>query len=92
MTTLSAIGLMFRGFADRTRLRILHLLSHEGEMCVGDLVASLRVPQPTASRGRPSDPARVPSRMLRRRTGAEGRPQPRQIGADEGRLLPVTVG
>lgn len=50
MTTLSAIGLMFRGFADRTRLRILLLLSHEGEMCVGDLVASLRVPQPTASR------------------------------------------
>ena len=40
---------MFRAFSDRTRLRILHLLS-EGEMCVGDLVNVLRVPQPTASR------------------------------------------
>jgi ArsR family transcriptional regulator len=50
MTALGAIDLMFRGFADRTRLRILHLLSHDGEMCVGDLVACLRVPQPTASR------------------------------------------
>lgn len=40
---------MFRAFSDRTRLRILHLLS-EGEMCVGDLVTVLRVPQPTASR------------------------------------------
>ena len=50
MTALGAIDLMLRGFADRTRLRILHLLRHEGEMCVGDLVATLRVPQPTASR------------------------------------------
>jgi len=40
---------MFRAFSDRTRLRILHLLS-EGELCVGDLVSVLRVPQPTASR------------------------------------------
>lgn len=43
------VNLMFRAFSDRTRLRILHLLS-EGEMCVGDLVSVLRVPQPTASR------------------------------------------
>jgi ArsR family transcriptional regulator len=43
------IDFMFRAFSDRTRLRILHLL-RGGELCVGDLVAILRVPQPTASR------------------------------------------
>jgi ArsR family transcriptional regulator len=41
--------LVFRAFSDRTRLRILHLL-RGGEVCVGDLVAILDVPQPTASR------------------------------------------
>lgn len=40
---------LFRAFADRTRLRILHLLRTE-ELCVCDLVAVLQVPQPTASR------------------------------------------
>ena len=40
---------MFRAFSDRTRLRILHLLQ-DGELCVGDLVEILQVPQPTASR------------------------------------------
>jgi ArsR family transcriptional regulator len=40
---------MFRAFSDRTRLRILHLLN-EQEHCVGDLVAILRIAQPTASR------------------------------------------
>lgn len=40
--------LMFRAVADPVRLRILHLL-REGESCVGDLVAVLQVPQPTAS-------------------------------------------
>jgi ArsR family transcriptional regulator len=40
---------MFRAFSDRTRLRILHLLLG-GELCVCDIVAVLRVPQPTASR------------------------------------------
>jgi ArsR family transcriptional regulator len=39
----------FRAFSDETRLRILHLLQ-SGELCVGDIVAILRVPQPTASR------------------------------------------
>jgi len=39
----------FRAFSDRTRLRILHLLQ-DGELCVGDLVEVLQVPQPTASR------------------------------------------
>jgi ArsR family transcriptional regulator, arsenate/arsenite/antimonite-responsive transcriptional repressor len=40
---------LFRVMADPIRLRILHLL-REGELCVGDLVTVLRVPQPTASR------------------------------------------
>jgi len=43
------VNLIFRAFSDRTRLRILHLLV-SGELCVGDLVKILRVPQPTASR------------------------------------------
>jgi ArsR family transcriptional regulator, arsenate/arsenite/antimonite-responsive transcriptional repressor len=43
------VNLMFRAFSDRTRLRILHLLLG-GELCVGDLVKILNVPQPTASR------------------------------------------
>ena len=43
------INLIFRAFSDRTRLRILCLLT-AGEMCVGDLVKVLQVPQPTASR------------------------------------------
>jgi ArsR family transcriptional regulator, arsenate/arsenite/antimonite-responsive transcriptional repressor len=40
---------LFRAFSDRTRLRILHLLS-DGEVCVRDLVDTLRLPQPTVSR------------------------------------------
>lgn len=40
---------MFRAFSDPIRLRTLHLLL-EGELCVGDLVEVLQVPQPTASR------------------------------------------
>ena len=43
------IDLIFRAVSDRTRLRILHLLRTQ-ELCVGDLVRILRVPQPTASR------------------------------------------
>ena len=39
----------FAAFSDPTRLRILHLL-REGELCVGDLVAILEMPQPTISR------------------------------------------
>ena len=46
---LEQVNLMFRAFSDRTRLRILHLLLG-GELCVGDLVRILQVPQPTASR------------------------------------------
>ena len=40
---------MFRAFSDPVRLRILHLLEG-GELCVCDLVAILRLPQPTVSR------------------------------------------
>ena len=40
---------LFRVMADPIRLRILHLL-RAGELCVGDLVTVLDVPQPTASR------------------------------------------
>ena len=40
---------MFRAFADVRRLRILHLLK-EREMCVGDLVEVLGLPQSTVSR------------------------------------------
>jgi ArsR family transcriptional regulator len=41
--------LMFRAFADRTRLRILHLLQRK-EMCVGDLHTILQMSQPRTSR------------------------------------------
>ncbi len=43
------VSLMFRAYSDPTRLRILHLLL-AGELCVGDLVTVLGVPQPTGSR------------------------------------------
>jgi len=39
----------FRALADPTRLRILHLL-HAGELCVCDLMGTLRVPQAKTSR------------------------------------------
>jgi ArsR family transcriptional regulator len=41
---------MFRAFSDRTRLRILHLLKDQSEICVGDLVSVLEAPQATVSR------------------------------------------
>jgi ArsR family transcriptional regulator len=40
---------MFRAFSDPTRLRILNLLL-QGELCVCDIVSTLRIPQPTISR------------------------------------------
>jgi ArsR family transcriptional regulator len=43
------VDLMFRAFSDPIRLRILHLVQGQ-EVCVGDLVAILRLPQPTVSR------------------------------------------
>ena len=42
-------GELLQACADPTRLRILNLL-HAGDLCVGDLVQLLGVPQPTASR------------------------------------------
>lgn len=47
-TTVPA-DLLFAAVADRTRLRILHLLTG-GELCVCDLVDVLRLPQPKVSR------------------------------------------
>jgi ArsR family transcriptional regulator len=43
------VNVMFRAFSDPTRLRILHLI-RDREMCVGDIVKALRLPQPTVSR------------------------------------------
>ena len=43
------VDVMFRAFADRTRLRLLNIL-REGETCVGDLVSIVDAPQPTISR------------------------------------------
>ena len=45
----NSVNQMFRAFSDRTRLRILSVL-RQGELCVGDLVAVLGVPQPKVSR------------------------------------------
>ena len=45
----SPVDVMFKAFADRTRLRILHLL-RGGELCVCELVRVLDVPQPKVSR------------------------------------------
>ena len=49
ITKTNQIDLMFRAFCDRTRLRILSLLQ-DGDLCVGDIVESLQVPQPKVSR------------------------------------------
>ncbi len=45
----NGIDTMFRAFSDRTRLRILCLLL-DRELCVGDIVSILQVPQPKISR------------------------------------------
>ncbi len=47
--SIKRVELMFRAFSDRTRLRLLNLLSR-GELCVCDLVEVLDIPQPKASR------------------------------------------
>ena len=46
--TVDRIDTMFRAFADRTRLRILHLLQ-DRELCVSDIITILEVPQAKAS-------------------------------------------
>jgi ArsR family transcriptional regulator len=44
-----SVDLMFKAFSDRTRLRLLNLLS-AGEACVCDLVDVIGAPQPKVSR------------------------------------------
>jgi ArsR family transcriptional regulator len=46
---LDSLETLFKALADRTRLRILGLLS-AGEVCVCDIHESLGLPQPTTSR------------------------------------------
>jgi ArsR family transcriptional regulator len=48
-TASKAVSDKFAAFSDPTRLRILHLL-RAVELCVGDLVTILELPQPTISR------------------------------------------
>src|SRR5262245_59713042 len=43
------VDLMFRAFSDPTRLRMLSLLL-PGELCLCDILSTLRIAQPTASR------------------------------------------
>lgn len=43
------LDLLFKGFADPTRIRVLNLLA-AGELCVCDLVELLDLPQSTVSR------------------------------------------
>ncbi len=45
----TSISAKFAAFSDPTRLRILHLL-RDGELCVGDIVTVLGLPQPSISR------------------------------------------
>lgn len=49
-----SVDAMFRAFSDRTRLRILSMLTRahggRGELCVCDIVGVLGVPQPKVSR------------------------------------------
>lgn len=47
--TLENLDVVFKGFADPTRIRILSVLA-AGELCVCDIVDILRVPQPAVSR------------------------------------------
>ncbi|MCC6769731.1 MAG: winged helix-turn-helix transcriptional regulator [Gemmatimonadaceae bacterium] len=47
--SLDAADVLFKGFADPTRLRILNVLA-AGELCVCDIVEILDVVQPTVSR------------------------------------------
>jgi ArsR family transcriptional regulator len=42
---------LLKAFADRTRLRLMHLLAHRGpEVCVCDFMDVLQIPQSTVSR------------------------------------------
>lgn len=48
-TRVDGLEALFKALADKTRLRILALLS-QGELCVCNINESLKIPQPTASR------------------------------------------
>ena len=50
LQAVDSVDLMFRCFADRTRLRLLHMLRQRAEICVCDLMRVLDLPQPKASR------------------------------------------
>lgn len=41
---------LFKALADETRLRIISLLLTDGELCVCDIIAALKLPQSTISR------------------------------------------
>lgn len=41
---------VYKALADETRLRIVALLLGEGELCVCDIIAALKLPQSTISR------------------------------------------
>jgi ArsR family transcriptional regulator len=41
---------IYKALSDETRLRILALLLSEGELCVCDIIAALKLPQSTTSR------------------------------------------
>jgi ArsR family transcriptional regulator len=47
---MKVVASLFKSLEDETRLRILALLLHAGELCVCDLIAVLKLPQSTVSR------------------------------------------
>lgn len=49
METLTETNLLFKAFADETRMRMLHILT-VGELCVCDVMEILDLPQSKASR------------------------------------------
>lgn len=49
IATRQRVDVLYKAFADKTRLRILHML-RGGELCVCHIVEVLDVPQPKASR------------------------------------------
>jgi ArsR family transcriptional regulator len=50
LATTDKVDLTFRALSDRTRLRILNLLSTRQEICVCDLMRVLKLPQAKVSR------------------------------------------
>ena len=50
VSTMKDNAQLYKALADETRLRILALLLAEGELCVCDIIAALKLPQSTISR------------------------------------------